>query len=121
MGAGPGITGLANGHSSYAAQKGTQVSATAQPPVQSPGVGGLPNRRIANYSGAFAVIGGAAWIDAALIHAAQPGAASATNAPCLARTHHRDLTCSLHWLGGLTMIVSGAGLLSLIQRRNSLA
>lgn len=120
-GAGLGTTGLARGRSSFATQKGTQMSATAQPPVRIPGRGGLSNRRIANTSGAFAVIGGAAWTAAALIHAAQPQGCIGDECDIRPMRDSTTATELLLALAGVTMIGSGAGLLALHKRQNGLA
>lgn len=77
--------------------------------------------RIANYSGAFAVIGGIAWIAAALIHASQPRGCIGDECNTLPMRDTTTATSLLFAVAGLMLVLSGAGLLALIKRRDRLA
>ncbi len=76
--------------------------------------------RLRRTTGVLAMLGGAAWVAAVLIHAAQPSGCvgdSCFDSPM------RESTAATSWLVGLAgalLLVSGAGLLQVIRRHDGL-
>jgi hypothetical protein len=77
--------------------------------------------RIAICSGGFAVIGGLAWVAATAIHGSQPRGCVGPECATVSMRDATTATSLLMALAGLLMVLSGAGLLTLVKRRNGLA
>lgn len=77
-------------------------------------------RRLSGITGTGAVVGGAAWVTACVLHASQPSGcvgASCTDVPMREST---PATAGLLALAGVLLVASGSGLLVMIRQRGPL-
>lgn len=81
----------------------------------------MNDTRIARSSGALAVMGGSAWIAASVMHATEPRGCVRAECATLSMRDATTATALLVALAGLTLVVGGAGLLTLVKRRDGLS
>lgn len=78
-------------------------------------------RGLATVTGACAVLGGAAWVTACVIHASQPsGCVGDTDCARVSMREATSATSLLLAVTGALLVASGAGLLTMIRRRDRL-